>query len=366
VYQPIPPSTIGPARSGSGGALRRAAAGLNPQGLACPDPAILTTRHGGFYEQNPVGGGVHSLITIYPTFDRNAQGGYDGYDATFGYAARNAVPAGGDPALSGPGATVTAVNIAAHVIAVDAFLIQFGDWQDAQPNPPYGGHCAGASYVFSAPYIAGNAAPPAPPLAVLQRPPFQPGAALVAEVTRDWSIGMLQTLPGPGQTTRTYVHIPTCAWLASSVPTAPVPFHAVTTATAGGYTYFLVYNVVVTPGPVTWGWGDGTTATTASVIETQPSTLPSYDPTAQTWADPCQMSHAYASVDSGRTITASETFAVSITVSWSDGLSTHTAAVPCDPAGGGACTLTLGPAQGWVSGPHPVDQIEPVPFSPAR
>ena len=55
---------------------------------------------------------------------------------------------------------------------------------------------------------------------------------------------------------------------------------------------------------------------------------------------------------------------VAITVSWSDGVSVHTASVPCNAATGGPCTLTIGPAQGWQSGPHPVDQIEPVPYIP--
>ena len=48
---------------------------------------MLTERRGGYYEQDPIGGGAHYLITIYPTFIRNAQGGYDGADAAFGYSA---------------------------------------------------------------------------------------------------------------------------------------------------------------------------------------------------------------------------------------------------------------------------------------
>jgi hypothetical protein len=41
----------------------------------------------------------------------------------------------------------------------------------------------------------------------------------------------------------------------------------------------------------------------------------------------------------------------------------HTMPVACD-AGGGACQLTIVPGDGWQSGPHPVDQIEPVPYQP--
>ena len=65
-----------------------------------------------------------------------ALGGYDGFDANLGYAARNIVPPGGDPAQSGPGEPVTAATIAAHVIAVDAFVEDWGTWQDAQPTWP--------------------------------------------------------------------------------------------------------------------------------------------------------------------------------------------------------------------------------------
>ena len=59
-----------------------------------------------------------------------------------------------------------------------------------------------------------------------------------------------------------------------------------------------------------------------------------------------------------------QTFAVAITVMWSDGVSVLSQAVPCDSSTLGACTLALGPAQGWTSGPHPVEQIEPVPYAP--
>jgi hypothetical protein len=152
--------------------------------------------------------------------------------------------------------------------------------------------------------------------------------------------------------------------MSSTVPTIVLPFHTVATTTIAGYTLFLVYSVQVTPGPVTWDWGDSTQSTTTAAIESAPSTLPAYDPTAQTWTNPCSIFHAYSTVADARTITATETFTVAITVSWSDGVSVHTASVPCNAATSGPCTLTIGPAQGWQSGPHPVDQIEPVPYIP--
>ena len=69
-------------------------------------------------------------------------------------------------------------------------------------------------------------------------------------------------------------------------------------------------------------------------------------------------------MSAGRTIAATQTFTVNITVTWSDGVRITSQTVACDPTTGGNCALTVGPAQGWVSGPHPVDQIEPVPFYP--
>lgn len=230
---------------------------------------------------------------------------------------------------------------------------------------PYGGSCVGATFAFSPPYLAGDAGVPFPPGPILRTPPFPTGATLVAALTKSWTIGNIDTLPGgTGPTARTFVHIPTCAWTDLTVPTAPDPYHALTATVVNGYTLFLLYEVTVTPGSVAWSWGDGTTTQAAHPVERAPTTLPMYDPSTQLWTDPCAVSHRYASVLAGATITAAETFTVTITVSWSDGATVHTQAVACDPATGGACTLTIGPAEGWTSGPHPVDQIEPVPYRP--
>jgi hypothetical protein len=363
-YLPMTPDVFTSPRTDPRNPLYIAPTANNPQGQRCPNPADMQQQINSFPAPDVPGGHILHTLTLYPTFTRNAQGGYDGHDATFGYEQPNAIPPGGDPSQNALGQLATENTIAGRIIAVDAYLLHWGTWQDAQPNPPYGGYCAGVGFGFTPAYIAGNAPPPGPPLAVLNTPPFAPGPALVSQVSRSWTIGSVKTLPGPEPTTRTYVHIPTCAWLQSSVPTAPVPYHSVTTATVAGYTLFLVYNVQVTPGPVTWDWGDASQSSTSSAIESPPATLPAYNPTAQTWTNPCNVSHAYDRVADTRTITATETFTVVITVSWSDGVSVHTAPVPCDPVSNGPCTLTLGAAQGWSSGPHPVDQIEPVPFNP--
>jgi len=338
----------------------------DPQGKACPPTRVFHPgQNGGVIGPGIPSGSIVRVVTIYPTFTRNAQGGYDGSDPSFGYSMPNAVPPGGDPAATSIGSPATAATLAGHVIAVDAWLQHGGTWQDATPGvPPYGGACQGALFAFTPPFLAGFAPPPAPPVAVLNAPPFALGSALVAEVTGSWRIGTVATLPGPGPTTPTYVHIPTCAWLNSDVPAAPIPMHAVKTTVENGVTLFLVYNLTITPGPVTWDWGDGTQLQTAGPVESPPPALPSYDATAQTWTDTCSASHAYANVADARTITASETFSVAITVSWDDGVTTHTAPVPCDSVTGGACQLPIGAANGWTSGPHAVDQIEPVPYSP--
>lgn len=359
-YLPITPSGIVPGGSDPRNPLEIPPKAPNPQGMSCPTTSLF---HVGPGSPAP-GGGVVAVIAIHPGFTRNSGGGYDGADSRFAYAQRDAIPAGGDPTATSPGSIATEANVMGHVVVVTAFLRTRGTWEDAQPVAPYGGSCVGASFTFSAPYLAGDARPPVPPPGMLTTPPFPSGAALTAALTAAWTIGTVATLPGPAMTARTFVHIPTCAWTRSDVPAQPTAMHALSAALVDGYTLFLLYDVVVTPGSVTWSWGDGTTSTVAGPVEQGPSSLPSYDPSTQTWTTPCAVSHAYATVAGGVTITATETFRVAITVSWSDGLSVHKQPVACDAATGGVCRLLLGAADGWQSGPHPVDQIEPVPFAP--
>ena len=358
-YLPITPTDI-PGGSDPRNPLGIPPQGPNPQGMSCPTTSLF---HVGPGSPAP-GGGVVAVIAIHPGFTRNSGGGYDGSDPGYAYALQNAIPAGGDPTAVSPGSVATAANVTGHVIAVTAFLRTRGTWQDAQPVAPYGGSCVGASFAFSAPYLAGDAPPPTPPPGMLATPPFPTGASLTSALTDAWTIGTVATLPGPAMTARTFVHIPTCAWTDSDVPAQPTALHALSAALVDGYTLFLLYDVTVTPGPVTWSWGDGTSSTAAGPVEQAPPSLPRYDPSTQTWTKPCAVSHAYATVAGGVTITASETFRIAITVSWSDGLSVHTQPVACDAATGGGCSLPLGPANGWLSGPHAVDQIEPVPFAP--
>jgi len=359
-YLPITPNDLVPTGPDRRNPLEVPPAAPNPQGMSCPAVRVF---HLGPGAPGPVGG-ILEIVAIHPHFTRNSAGGFDGSDPAFGYAIANAIPAGGDPAATAPGSPATAANITGHLISVTAYLHVLGTWVDARQVPPYGGSCQGAQFTFGAPFIAGDAPAPTPPQSVLQTPPFPTGPTLVANLSRSWTIGTIAMLPGSGVTSRTFVHIPTCAWTQSTLPASPTPFHALTETLDNGYVVFLLYDVVVTPGPVTWTWGDGLSTTAPGPVEGGPATVPVYDPSTQRWTDPCAVSHTYASVSAGEIITAAETFTIAITVSWSDGVSVHTESVPCDPAIGGECRLSVGPNQGWESGPHPVDQIEPVPFDP--
>lgn len=348
VYQPIAANTIPP------GATDPAPPRAATTTTSPPQPAPCTV---GSAQAPPQSSFAHKQnLTIYPSFARNGSGGYDGSDPAFGYYRPNAIPAGGDPSQTQLGAPATAATIAGHVIGVPVTF-------NGVSTPD--GSCYVGGFTFGQPFLARDLPLQPPSADVLATPPFSLGASLLAEVTGKWRVGTIDTLPGPEGTTRTFVHIPTCAWLDSTVPLAPASLHAIKTADSNGTTLFLVYNLTVTPQPVTWDWGDGTQTTSLDASEAPPPTLPTYDATAQTWTDPCTVSHQYASISTGRTITATQPFSVDITVSWSDGVKTNTQRVACDRTTGGACQLMVGPAQGWASGPHPVDQIEPVPFNPA-
>jgi hypothetical protein len=356
-YLPIVPANITPSGPDTRNPLEIPPPGPNPQGMTCPNAHVF---HVGPGSPSPAGG-IVAAISIHPAFARNAAGGYDGSEARFGYAVPGAILPGGDAAATAPGSVATAANVGGHVIAVTAFLRTRGSWQDAQPVAPFGGSCQGATFSFSPPYLAGDAPPPAPAISVLDIPPFPTGADLETSLTRSWTVGGIDVVPGGSGTARTFVHIPTCAWTASTVPTRPDPYHALTTTVVNGYTLFLLYDVTVIPGAVVWDWGDRTTSVAPGPVEQGPTTLPQYNPSTQRWTDPCAVTHDYADVMSGATITATETFTVAITVSWSDGVAVHTEPVPCD-SNGVDCQLILGAADGWRSGPHPVDQIEPVPY----
>lgn len=368
-YTPIPPATIKPGGTDSGG---------TPTAAPPPYPAPGCPPAFGYL---PPSSGP-KFYTIYPYFTRNDTGkyagSYAGYDAWYGYDVPDAIQPGGNPDLTYNGAPATAANMAGHVIAVELEVAPTSAWSSSALlwsqqtggllGPDVPGTCNNGTitYGFGQTYIAGLAPASKPDPSVVNAPPFGLGPTLLASLTGKWRIGTVSTLPGPGNTTRTFVHIPTCAWLDSAVPTAPETLHSVTsTVDTDGYTLFLVYNITVTPGPVSWDWGDGTQTASVEAPESAPATLPAYDASSQTWTDPCSVSHHYATVSDGRTITATQSFSVAINAIWSDGVTVNSQTVPCDARGpGGDCTLTIGAGQGWQSGPHPVDQIEPVPFSP--
>ena len=362
-YTPIPPADVKPGGNDPGGSTS----------VASPYPAPGCPGGFSYVQHSP----LPKTYTIFPSFMRNTTGGYDGHDAWYGYDVPNAIQPGGNNTLTQTGYPATAANMAGHSIAVDIEIGPTSAWpshaiwwsQQTQGllGPDTTGTCDNGqiSYGFGQTYLYGPAPAQRPPDAVLDSPPSGVGPTLLATVTGKWHIGSVRTLPGPGDTTPTFVHIPTCAWLESSVPPAPTTLHSVTpTVDSDGYTVFLVYNVTVTPGTVAWDWGDGARTASLDAPEAAPATLPSFDAASQTWSDSCSVSHRYATVSDGRTITATQTFNIAITVIWSDGVNVNSHAVACDRAANGPCTLTIGAGQGWQSGPHPVDQIEPVPFSP--
>ena len=115
-YLPIIPTDIVPGGSDPRNPLEIPPRGPNPQGMSCPTTGLF---HVGPGSPAP-GGGVVAVIAIHPRFTSNGGGGYDGLDARFAYALRNAIPAGGDPTETSPGSTATEANVTGHVIAVTA------------------------------------------------------------------------------------------------------------------------------------------------------------------------------------------------------------------------------------------------------
>src|ERR1017187_5566577 len=79
-------------------------AGANPQGMTCPE---VHRFHIGPGSPSP-GGGIVAALSIHPSFVRNAAGGYDGFEARFGYAVPGAIPPGGDPTAIAVGSPATA------------------------------------------------------------------------------------------------------------------------------------------------------------------------------------------------------------------------------------------------------------------
>ena len=98
-YLPILPADITPTGSDPRNPLGMPPPGPNPQGMTCPESLLF---HVGPGSPSP-GGGVIAALSIHPGFAKNDGGGYDGYDAQYQYSVANAIPAGGNAALTAPG-----------------------------------------------------------------------------------------------------------------------------------------------------------------------------------------------------------------------------------------------------------------------
>jgi hypothetical protein len=109
-YLPITPAGLNPTGGDTRNPLQVPPHGPDPQGMSCPAPNLF---HLGPGSHGP-GGGILAVIAIHPSFTLNKLGGYDGYDAPFGYAVRDAIPPGGDPTDNQPGMPATAANVVGH------------------------------------------------------------------------------------------------------------------------------------------------------------------------------------------------------------------------------------------------------------
>ena len=201
---------------------------------------------------------------------------------------------------------------------------------------------------------------------MLTTPPFPTGADLTTALTRNWTVGTVEMIPGSSATSRTWVHVPTCAWMASTVPTAPDPSHALTSTVVSGYTLFLLYDVTVTPGTVAWSWGDGSTTMAPRSGRARPSKPSGIRPVDAALdrslrGEPRLRGGVGGRDDHGdRDVHGDDHRQLERRCR-----NAHASRWHAMPTAGGACRLTIGPGDGWQSGPHPVDQIEPVPYQPA-
>ena len=174
------------------------------------------------------------------------------------------------------------------------------------------------------------------------------------------SLGTIRYIPDDQTVHHGYVHTPTCFWVEGDQLPAPnnelVAYQYKTVNMAGPYgpiTMSLLYVIDVKPQAVHWDFGDGTTAT--GFQSTQPPT-PAYHPDSDSWTDQCAVDHRYDQVREapGYTVTAWQTFDVTTTLYWANGL----------PGGSGSTVIASasGPiTRTWPTIQIPVDQIQSVP-----
>lgn len=179
--------------------------------------------------------------------------------------------------------------------------------------------------------------------------------------------GDVRSLPASGAPT--FVRAPTCAWLETGLPQGgQVKFKDSTIQTQtvsdgrGTYKYDVFLEASITGQQPQWSFGDGQTS--SGVGNDPGNQIPQYDATTQSWPpqlNPCNLSHAYSSTDTGRTITASERVTVTLRAFYNFGGGYGAKAVACP----GNCAPVISPnngAPGWVA-THPVFQIQGIPIA---
>ncbi len=339
-------------------------------GALCPPQSLLDQVPTGVVRGDSAPGNV--TYTEYPTLHDGETGHpYATWPNGQGEFSE-ALGTGGAP--PGPYQAVTTAGVwASDGVAVTVWVTHRGSL-DAQ------GNCQGLAVAsYDLPYDVGPLPPPAPPATVLTRPPFNPGQ-LATRLKQSWTIGAVATAPGPDAGNAAYVRAPTCAWISgSTVPATGATFHAYTQTTVpsprdrGAVLLTLNYTVQVTPETLSWDFGDGDRGGSAHEVgrgSDPGSNDPHFNYTSYSW-DPggCSVYHLYGTAAAGptRTISATQGFLVTVSVTWSDGTTTHgPQPVPCDPRSGvpgQPCEVTVGPGDGWSSPGHRVTEVAGVPYS---
>ena len=268
-YLPIIPADITPGGTDPRNPLQIPPPGVNPQGMTARSHLF----HVGPGSPSRAAGSSRRSPSI-PTFTKNAAGGYDGFDARFGYAVAGAIPPGGNPADTAGKPRHRRQRRRSRgrrhgIPAHPRHLAGRADGRTVRRELP------GRDLRRSArPYLAGDAPPPVPPVSVLSTPPFPIGADLVAALTRNRGRSaastMLPGLRGDVAHLRAHPHL-----RVDDVDGAHRARYRRTRSPrrwSSGYTLFLLYDVTVTPGPVAWSWGDGTSSIAPGPVEHGPAT----------------------------------------------------------------------------------------------
>lgn len=302
------------------------------------------------------------------------------------------------------GSIAYAENLATWNVQVDVYLTSGGTWvQDnhqvtttttdpttgkqttTTQTQPWDGH-----FHCNMPSIANVDVP------VLQTPtpatpnsPGPPGSllSLGTHILHNAVKPTIGTYPGGngvGGNPRTYVHIPTYAWLdstGSALPRTPLvvaaPVVPVPGSGNGAVIVYEYFKVTIVPDQLTWQFhditGDNHGGTTG--YGSKPATVPTYNPVNQQWqgGNPGSLDsiwHEYAAVNQTPTaITATQNFHVVVQGFYNNGVTGNVPVPGCtDQSHAGyadVCSWSTTP-ETYTSAKLTVDQIEGVPYFPTN